>query len=75
MVVRGDGGSADRFADPAAEAAARFGAKVAPPALRVSVGQLKTDLTSAMGTLLGDVAIMLVMAYQRRGTRYQLPER
>jgi hypothetical protein len=74
VVARADGGSPNRFANQGAEAAAGFGAEVAAPALRVPVGQVETDLTSAVETL-GDVANMLVLAQQRRVTLYQLPER
>jgi len=75
VVALADGESADRFAEQIAEAAARFGAKVATSARWARAGHIGIDMASRRRNALGDVASMLVLAHQRRGTRYELSER
>jgi hypothetical protein len=55
---QGTGGSGDRFPGQVEEAVAKFGAAVAP-LLRARVGQSEANLTSAVETLLRDIAGML----------------
>src|ERR1022692_680142 len=56
--IHGAGGSGDRFPGQVEQAVARFGATVAP-LLRARVGQSEANLTSAVETLLRDVAGLL----------------